>query len=395
VGLGGPPSSSNTAYYLVTSLQVLPVRTLTFTTPKDPVCAGQPVSLEAPALAVTPDGAQPAFAWRVAHAATAAAAGGSSRAQQGGQQVLQGAGKTFGFTLQPGRYDVHLAATLPDGGSLAGSGTLLAAPCIACKQGVVPIRLPEGGCRATAAQAAQLLQGALPQGVQLRWDNSSATGPGLRNATVHARAAAGAAAAAGDAAVGPGDGAWLTSSCRALVLFKDMEPPAVQPLHPQGVCLSPPNAKWACWSAQQLVNISDNCAAAGLPQRQQQLAYRVACSRGRSGCRVLADGRACVRAADAGRVVELTVAAKDAAGNMAEPVGVLVHVRAAHAAAGSSARCQQAQLEPADVGLPAAAGGGGDGAAQQRAAAGDDGVDAGSEALDAADAVVFASSDAL
>ena len=332
VGVGGPPSSRNTAYYLATFLQVSATRNLTFSVPSSAVCAGQPVSLDAPLLQLSTELPEAEFEWQVTReqsAAQAAAAGGTGNVRTStSTSAMHGTGKTFGFTVQPGRYEVSLLAKLPDGARLSGQGVVKAKVCVGCRQDVVDIVLPRGACTASQSQAASALSGVLPQGLEVSWAEGSDLGPGLRNVTVLAKLPGARARDASGRVV-------KVPSCRAQVNIKDEEGPVLTVLHEDGLCLSPPNNKWSCWHAHQLVSISDNC------QSGAALSSKLSCSSSssRSGastegnnsgnsssCKVLSDGRVCIQAAEAGQVTMVTVAARDASGNTAQPADVAVSV---------------------------------------------------------------------
>jgi hypothetical protein len=317
IGINGAPTGQNTAYYRVSYLKVQADNKLLLSMPQL-LCAGQVVSLTAPPL-VQEDGSQPQYSWQVVWL--------ESQQLQGYKQVLQGEGSTFGFTLQTGRYDVLMIARMADGAVIEGVGNITAMPCMKCRTGVVNITLPTGKCAADDTLAQQVLLAPIPQGAAITWASGTITTPGQRKVQV----------------VGSSAAANLSSSCSATVNFADVEPPTVKLRRTGGACIVSPNNKWACWSADKLVTLADNCQAVG------DIGFMLQCAEGSTGdnCRVLAGGQVCVRAAKAGQLVRLRVLARDLYGNMAQPFAVPVQVMAA---APASAGCVAAAFsKPEDA----------------------------------------------
>jgi hypothetical protein len=317
IGINGAPTGQNTAYYRVSYLKVQADNKLLLSMPQ-PLCAGQVVSLTAPPL-VQEGGSEPQYSWQVVWL--------ESQQLQGYQQVLQGEGSTFGFTLQTGHYDVLMIARMADGAVIQGVGNITAMPCMKCRTGIVNITLPKGKCAADDVLAQQALLAPIPQGAAITWASGTSTTPGQRKVQV----------------VGSSAAANLSSSCSATVNFTDAEPPTVNLRRTGAACIVSPNNKWACWSADKLVSLADNCQAVG------DIGFMLQCAEGSTGdnCRVLAGGQVCVRAAKAGQLVRLRVLARDLYGNMAQPFAVPVQVMAA---APASAGCVAAAFsKPEDA----------------------------------------------
>lgn len=319
IGVNGAPTGQNTAYYRVSYLKVQANNKLLLSMPQ-PLCAGQVVSLTAPPL-VQQDGSEPQYSWQVVWL--------ESQQLQGYKEVLQGEGSTFGFTLQTGHYDVLMLARMADGAVIQGFGNITALPCMKCQPGVVNITLPKGKCAADSSLATQALLAPIPEGAAITWAAGTSTKPGQRKVQILAKSVA----------------ANLSSSCSATVNFADAEPPTVKLLRSGGACISAANAKWACWTAKNLVSLSDNCQAVG------DIGFMLQCAEGSTGnnCRVLAGGQVCVKAVKAGQLVRLRVLAKDVFGNLAQPFAVPVQVMAA---APASAGCVAAAFsKPEDAAL--------------------------------------------
>ncbi|WIA29786.1 hypothetical protein OEZ86_012260 [Tetradesmus obliquus] len=319
IGVNGAPTGQNTAYYRVSYLKVQANNKLLLSMPQ-PLCAGQVVSLTAPPL-VQQDGSEPQYSWQVVWL--------ESQQLQGYKEVLQGEGSTFGFTLQTGHYDVLMLARMADGAVIQGFGNITALPCLKCQPGVVNITLPKGKCAADSSLATQALLAPIPEGAAITWAAGTSTKPGQRKVQILAKSVA----------------ANLSSSCSATVNFADAEPPTVKLLRSGGACISAANAKWACWTAKNLVSLSDNCQAVG------DIGFMLQCAEGSTGnnCRVLAGGQVCVKAVKAGQLVRLRVLAKDVFGNLAQPFAVPVQVMAA---APASAGCVAAAFsKPEDAAL--------------------------------------------
>lgn len=303
VGLNGALATQNTAYFLVTYLKVQANNKLLLSMPQ-PLCAGQAVSLNAPPL-VQENNIEPEFSWQVVWA--------ESQRLLGFKEVMQGEGRAFGFTLQTGHYDVLMNATMANGAVIQGVGNITALPCLKCKSGVVSLKLTKGKCSADNSLVRQVLLDPIPDGVPITWASGTVTKPGQRKVHIAAKSAA----------------SGLSSSCTATVNFTDTEPPTVKLLNSSGMCVTPPNGKWICWPADQLVQIKDNCQAVA------PLAYMVQCSDGSTtaNCQVLPDGQACVRADAAGQALKLKVLARDGYGNVAQGTAVPVVVKAVGPAA--------------------------------------------------------------
>ncbi|KAF6256391.1 hypothetical protein COO60DRAFT_1702340 [Scenedesmus sp. NREL 46B-D3] len=283
VGVNGAPTGQNTAYYLVTYLKVQANNKLLLSMPQ-PLCAGQAVSLTAPPL-VQQVASEPQYSWQVAWL--------ESQQQQGYRET--------------GHYGVLMLARMADGSVIQGVGNITALPCMKCRTGVVNITLPAGKCAADNFLARQALLAPVPAGAAITWARGTSTKPGQRKVRILAKSAA----------------ANMSSSCSATVNVIDAEPPAVRLLRPGGACVAPPNSRWACWRAGELVSLSDNCPG--------DIGFMVQCGEGSTGdnCRVLAGGHVCVRAAKAGQLVRLRVLARDLYGNMAQLSAVPVQVMAA------------------------------------------------------------------
>lgn len=264
--------------------------------PVAPTCAGSSVTLRAPPPALLPRQAAMPPAWSVAWL--------DARAAVGRELALGGSGAAFSFTPQPGRYAVNASVDVTTAGAagvrrLAAQLTLDARPCLACVATNVTLHTSVGACAPAAADAAKLLAARpawLATAPPAFAPGSDLRPGGPRRLAVVARAA-----------LTPG----LAGNCSVdAVTIIDSAPPTLALRRAGGECVAPASGGWACWaSAAALAVASDNCASL------HPVTVVAACdpTAAPSACRVLPDGRVCVRATPPGGAGAAAVAAAAAA----------------------------------------------------------------------------------
>jgi hypothetical protein len=307
---GGSTSSVNTVYYLSTLLIVEPTANLTLEIPPTS-CAGLPVTLAPTPLALLPGQSAAPAQWDVSWADGVAATGRPV--------ALSGSGGSFTFATQPGKYPATVTVDVADGSvtrQLTGRGTVSAKACFRCTGRNVTIVTAPDACRAAPEEALKLMEQppAWLASAKVDFAPGSDLSPGTRALAVTARSLS----------------SGVVTRCTVHnVTVADATPPRVAPKKAGGECVGPADGKWACWPLPELVTAEDACSG---PERPLQFQASCGAGAGPDACRVLPDGRACVRA-DAGggaggRTLGISVLFRDASGNaMAEPVTVPISIR--------------------------------------------------------------------
>lgn len=303
---GGSASSIHTVYYLSGLLLVEPSAKLKLTPPSAP-CAGKALQLAPAPLALLAGQKAGPARWKVTWVDAANATGKPL--------VLTGSGSSFSFVAQPGKYNASVTVDVTDGGvtrRLTGKASLTARPCVTCVTGRVALKTKPSSCKASSQDAVKLLASPKPawlSAAKVEFAPKSNLGPGTRALTVIARAL----------------GSNVTANCTVKnVTIQDTTPPVVKVKKAGGECLAPANGMWACWGLSDLVNATDGCSSG------KALQFQSTCGAGTGAedCKVLANGRVCLRAdapaagAD-NRTAHFDVLFRDGAGNvMKAPVKV-------------------------------------------------------------------------
>jgi len=273
---GGSTSSINTVYYLSTIL-VVDTTSHVRLPPPPSMCAGKAVKLAPARLALLHGQTADAPKWKVAWA--------DARAATGKPMLLSGSGSSFTFTTQPGRYyatvtiDVNEPGTVPR--RLTGRALVEARPCFKCAPSAATLAAARDHCGASARDVLKLLAEPRPPwlgSAHLSFAPASDLRPGTRPLTLVARSAA----------------TNVTADCTVpAVTIRDVTPPRVKLRRQGGECVSPANGRWSCFGSAALVTAFDACA--GL----KPIEFLASCGAGttQATCRVLPDGRVCLRAA--------------------------------------------------------------------------------------------------
>jgi len=318
----GSAAGSNTAvYYLSTLLIVEPTSQLLLPAPQPPSCAGAATTLTTTPVALLSGQAAAPAAWSVAWV--------DAKAATGKPLVLAGTGSTFGFVLQPGVYNVTVTMEVKEDSSsnttavvrrLTGKTTVGGKPCISCTSATVTLNTAATACAPAAGDVLKLLASKPSWLGSAAATLSFAPGSDLKPANISSSRAL--------TVVAQSASSNMTATCRATrVTITDTTPPTARLLKAAGAeCASPANSKWACWTAAALVTATDNCAAAAAVVLQPACAA----GGGTSGsspaatCKILADGRVCIKAvmppsSASSWVQQVDVRVRDGYGNYAAP----------------------------------------------------------------------------